>query len=71
MSKENVTWLLQIQKLAGKLSKSEEMALKHKSELLNERIEEQKFKLRQGGVQALKGLYLFDRYFYNILLSYS
>ena len=42
--------------MAGKISKADDHALKQKSELLNERIEEQRFKLRQGGIQALKGI---------------
>ena len=45
----------QIQQMASRLSRSQEDAMRRKSQELGQRTEEQKEQLRRGGVNALRG----------------
>ena len=47
--------LCQLVKYRGRLSKSEEQAIAHKSQLLQQQITQQQEKIKQGGINALKG----------------
>ena len=51
---------MQVQKLKGKLTKSEELTMQQKSKLLAKQVEDTRNELRDGGVAVIKGRYLRD-----------
>ena len=53
--------LLQVQKLKGKLTKSEELTMQQKSKLLAKQVEDTRNELRDGGGVVIRGKYFMSQ----------
>lgn len=60
---------LQVQKLKGKLNKSEELTMQQKSKLLAKQVEDTRSALREGEVNNMRGKYFLTRLFNSYVVA--